>query len=81
MDENITAEWARNESDTVLNDKIKAEIIILEGQIMAMVKKNRYEITLYQSIELLTEKSFTDRGFSVTQWSDQREGDTTKISW
>ena len=77
----ITAEWARTKATTILNEKIKKEILDCESLIIEAVNEN-IMYCFHKSIHTLTRKELVKRGFTVKENNGgQREGSSIIISW
>lgn len=81
MDKKITAEWARTTSDTVLSEMVETQIIQCERAIKVAVNANEMEVSTNMFALPKTKSELEGRGFKVKQFSDQRDGDSLKISW
>tara|TARA_R110000772_G_scaffold17946_3_gene49990 strand:+ start:140140 stop:140385 length:246 start_codon:yes stop_codon:yes gene_type:complete len=81
MDKTITAQWAKEASDKVLGQKVSLEIDKIENAIKAEVGRNGTYISLSFYGEKLTAEEFRNRGFTVTQSDDQRDGSYITIRW
>ena len=81
MDKNITAKWARETSQEILGKKVAAQLEGCEEAIKKAVSENKMstQVTIYAEKMVLQE--LRSRGFSVTQTSEQREGDWIVIHW
>ena len=81
MNEEITAEWARAQSEKVLGAKVQSQLNECFNSIKNAVSQNKTSTYVCIYIESLTEKELIKRGFKVDKNSDQRDGDSTCISW
>ena len=84
MKENeVTAEWARKTSNSVLGDKIKKEISECEELIITAVHKNEMSCNVFMTLHTLTKKELVSRGFKVNhhEGENQRETSYTTIEW
>ena len=77
----INAEWARNQANKVLGDRVQAELSNCESTIKNAA--NRNEMSCYVGIyaHSKTIQELRSRGFEVKQYDDQREGSSLYISW
>lgn len=80
MKEEITAEWARKTSESVLGEKINGQIEACLNAIENAVKANRMYCTIGIA-DALVVKDLNKRGFKVEQTDDQRDGCYLTISW
>jgi len=82
MDTRITAQWARETADTILSQKISAELKECERKIREAVSENKMTTTIYSFYgQLKTVQELESRGFKVKQHDDQRDGSSLTISW
>jgi len=81
MNEEITAEWARAQSEKVLGAKVQAQLNECFNSIKNAVSQNKTSTYVGIYIESLTENELIKRGFKIDKISDQRDGDSTCISW
>lgn len=81
MDKTITAEWARNEANRVIGERVAKELNTCENAIKQAVSKN--EMGCYVGIyaHQKTIQELTSRGFDVKQHDDQRDGSSVYIKW
>lgn len=77
----ITAEWARKTAQSILGEKLEKELNNCLDNIKRAVKENRFSVSVSIYIDELTKKELEKRGFSVTKYSDQRDGSYTTITW
>lgn len=82
MDNNeVTADWARKTVQSILGEKLEKELNKCLEIIKNAVKENRFSVSSSIYIDELTKKELEKRGFSVTKYSDQRDGSYTTITW
>lgn len=81
MRQEITAEWARKTSESILGEKVKNQINICLNAIEDAVKKNKMNCSVGIYADGLVIKDLNRRGFSVKQHDDQRDGSYLVISW
>ncbi len=81
MKEEITAEWARKTSESVLGEKINKQIETCLNAIERAVKANQLACSVGLYADGLVIKELNKRGFKVEQSNDQREGSYLTISW
>lgn len=81
MKNEITAEWARKTSESILGDKINKQIEVCLDAIERAVKANKMSCTVGIYADALVVKDLNKRGFKVEQSNDQRDGSYLTISW
>ena len=81
MREEITAEWARKTSETILGDKVVEQIKVCLNAIERAVKTNQMACSVGIYADALVVKDLNKRGFKVEQSDDQRDGSYLTISW
>lgn len=81
MRDEITAEWARKTSESILGEKIHKQIEICLNAIERAVKENKMMCSVGIYVDSLVIKELNNRGFSVKQYDDQRDGGYLNISW
>ncbi len=81
MREEITAEWARKTSESVLGEKINKQLETCLDAISRAVKANQMACSVGIYADALVVKDLNKRGFEVEQSNDQRDGSYLTISW
>ncbi|TXG80036.1 MAG: hypothetical protein E6R13_08855 [Spirochaetes bacterium] len=81
MREEITAEWARKTSESILGEKVNKQIEACLNAIENSVKQNKMSCSVGIYADALVIKDLNKRGFSVKQYDDQRDGSYLTISW
>lgn len=83
MRENITAEWAKETAQTLLNAKIKSQISKILDDIELAVKKNDFRCTSYGDFHDLAIEDIEKRGFivKINANINQMDGVSYSISW
>lgn len=82
MNKEVTAQWARETADKVLNNRVEAELKECEVKIRQAVSENKMTTTLFLfTAQSRTIKELQSRGFNVKQHDDQRDGSSFIISW
>jgi hypothetical protein len=81
MKEEITAEWARNESENILGERVLKEILDCNNAIVSATQKNITECYVNLFAHKRTIYDLEKRGFKVVQSDSQRDGSTLKINW
>jgi hypothetical protein len=81
MREEITAEWARKTSESVLGEKINKQLETCLDAISRAVKANQMACSVGIYADALVVKDLNKRGFKVEQSNDQRDGSYLTISW
>lgn len=81
MRDEITAEWARKTSESILGEKIHKQIEICLNAIERAVKENKMMCGVAIYADSLVIKELNNRGFSVKQYDNQRDGSYLEISW
>lgn len=83
MREEITAEWAKKTTTSVLNIKVQDQINKVLNDIEISVKNNRFDTTIYSDLHELTVKDIQGRGFKIEKNSNynQQDGTSYSISW
>lgn len=77
----LTAEWARKETTTIIGERVKKEIETCLEHIKTAVQKNQMSTSVGIYGHDLTKADLTKRGFVVKQYDDQRDGSYLTISW
>jgi|TARA_R110000824_G_scaffold291588_4_gene480093 hypothetical protein len=79
----ITAEWARETANVVIGKKVLEQISKCEDAVQIAVKKNEMSCNVFFSLESLTLKELTSRGFETkfNEGYDQRDSSYTTIKW
>ena len=81
MRQEITAEWARKTSESILGEKVHKQIEACLNAIENAVKQNKMSCSVGIYADALVIKELNRRGFSVKQYDDQRDGSYLTISW
>lgn len=81
MREEITAEWARKTSESILGEKVHKQIETCLNAIENAVKQNKMSCSVGIYADALVINVLNKRGFSVKQYDDQRDGSYLTISW
>ena len=81
MRQEITAEWARKTSESILGEKVNKQIETCLNAIENAVKQNKMSCSVSIYADALVIKDLNKRGFSVKQYDDQRDGSYLTISW
>jgi len=81
IDEEVTADWARKTAQTILGNKVKAQVISCLESIRNAVKRNEMYCGVDMYADAMTIKELQRRGFQVKQQSDQRDGSYLTIQW
>jgi enamine deaminase RidA (YjgF/YER057c/UK114 family) len=81
MKEEITADWARKTSESILGEKIYNQIKTCLDAIERAVKANQMACSINIYADALVVKDLNKRGFKVEQSNDQRDGSYLTISW
>lgn len=81
MRQEITAEWARKTSESILGEKVNKQIETCLNAIENAVKQNKMSCSVGIYADALVIKDLNKRGFSVKQYDDQRDGSYLTISW
>lgn len=81
MRQEITAEWARKTSESILGEKVHKQIETCLNAIENAVKQNKMSCSVGIYADALVIKDLNKRGFSVKQYDDQRDGSYLTISW
>jgi len=81
MRQEITAEWARKTSESILGEKVNKQIEACLNAIENAVKQNKMSCSVGIYADALVIKDLNKRGFSVKQYDDQRDGSYLTISW
>lgn len=77
----INAEWARNQANKVLGDRVQAELAKCESAIKNAANRNEMSCYVGFYAHEKTIQELTNRGFKVKQYDDQRDGSSLHISW
>ena len=77
----ITAKWAKETSQSILGVKIEKQINDCLQSIKNAVSRNEMSVNIDMYAEQLTKRELEKRGFNVTQHSDQRDGSFLNINW
>ena len=78
---NINAEWARKQADTILGEKVRKQINTCLDAIERAVANNQRSTGVGVYADTLTLEDLRKRGFTVTQYNDERDGSYLSISW
>ena len=78
---NVTAQWARNTAENILNEKINTEINKCLEAVKKGVSENKFTVSLLMYANTLTIKELEKRGFVVKQETNQLDGSYLRISW
>ena len=81
MKENITADWARKTSETLINEKINKQIETCLDAIEMSVNRNEFNCSVCINPDSLTIKEITKRGFSTKYISGGYGEGYLNISW
>ena len=81
MRQEITAEWARKMSESILGEKLNKQIETCLNAIENAVKQNEMFCSVGIYADALVIKDLKKRGFTVKQYDDQRDGSYLTISW
>lgn len=81
MEQNIDADWARNESNNILESKILFEIAICNDAIKSAVKKNEMMVYVQIYAHKRTIEDLKKHGFKVEQHDSQHDGASLQINW
>lgn len=82
MDNEVTAQWARETAEKVLIKKVEAELEECEKKIKHAVSENEMTTTIFSFYgQKQTIKELESRGFKVKQENDQFNGSSLTISW
>lgn len=81
MREEITAEWARKTSESILGVKVGKQLNDCLDFIEKAVKANQMNCSVAIYADALVIKELNKRGFEVKQYDDQRDGSYLTISW
>lgn len=77
----ITADWARKTAETQIGVQAQKQLESCLTSIEEAVKKNKFSTTLYFCADKIAIEELAKRGFKATTHSDQRDGDSTNITW
>lgn len=81
MREEITAQWARKTSESILGEKVERQLNDCLDAIQKAVKANQMACSVSIYVDALVIKELNKRGFTVKQYDDQRDGSYLTISW
>jgi len=81
MRQEITAEWARKTSESILGEKVNKQIETCLNAIENAVKQNKMFCSVGIYADALVIKDLKKRGFTVKQYDNQRDGSYLTISW
>ena len=77
----INAEWARNQANKVLGERVYTELNKCEQAIKNAANENEMSCGIGIYAHKKTIEELTKRGFKVEQYDDQRDGSYLSISW
>ncbi len=82
MKEGITAKWARETAQNVLNERVVGQINKANLRIEQAVKENKFSTEFYGELHDFAKKDIKDRGFGLEKNnSRQMDGDSYTITW
>jgi len=82
MNNKITAKWAKEQGDSIVSQRVDSELTQCEEKIVNAINSGQntcHIANLYGSPGTI--KELKNRGFSVNQHDDQREGTYLTIKW
>lgn len=81
MDEKITAEWARKQSDIEINKTIENQLEKCELAIIDATSRGEGKCFVYFTMIRGTGDELRRRGFEVIDLSSQKDGEAYQINW
>lgn len=82
MKEEITAKWARETAQNVLNERVVGQINKANLRIEQAVKENKFSANFYGELHDFAQKDIKDRGFGLEKnTGHQMDGESYTITW
>ena len=81
MDEKVTAEWARKQSEIEVDKVIATQLSMCEELIKKRVSFGKTDCNVHINMLKGTGDILRDRGFEVKTYQSSDDGEYFKISW
>ncbi len=82
MKEEITAKWARETAQNVLNERVVGQINKANLRIGQAVRENKFSTVYYGELHDFAKKDIKGRGFGLeANTSYQNDGESYTITW
>ena len=77
----VTAKWAREQSEQYMSDRVKAQLTESLNKILVALDDDERYVYVYKYLEEKVVSILQNRGFSVENCCSQKDGDAFKITW